>query len=385
MRRRILRIITRLNVGGPTIHTVLLNALLDKDNFESILVAGSIDDNEKDMSYFAGKYSVQPVYLKSMSRELNPISDLKSIIELIKIIRSFKPDIVHTHTAKAGTVGRIAAWLCGVPVIVHTFHGNIFKGYFSPLKTKVFITIEKFLAKISTHIITISHQQQQEICDLRIAPMHKVKIIHLGFQFENVIPQPFHKNQFRNSLNLPENSPLVGVIGRLVPIKNHTLFIDIAQLVLRTRPEVMFLIVGDGELRDNLQEEIMKRNLATNILITGFKEDLKPVYADLDIVVLTSLNEGTPVAIIEAMACGKPIITTKVGGIEDFVNHKENGFLMNHFNPIIFAKYILEIINNTYDINSLMEEASKTAFEKFSFSRLKLEIENLYISSLEKR
>nr|MBC8484951.1 glycosyltransferase [Bacteroidota bacterium] len=339
-KKRILRIITRLCVAGAPIHTILLNAKLDSQKYESYLLSGRIEPYESDMSYLADKYGIKPIYLNSMSRELSLLKDVRALIDIIKIINKVKPDIVHTHTAKAGMLGRIAAKLMGVKIIIHTFHGNVFKGYFSKPKTAFFIFLEKNLAKISSKIVAISNQQKQELLDLKITNENKIHIVPLGFDFENVIPSESDKGKFRKKYSIPKDAKLIGIIGRLAPIKNHKLFLDIAEALLKKYDNLFFLIIGDGELRKSLQEDINRRNLKNNVVITGVIKNLKPVYADLDLVLLTSNNEGTPVAIIEAMACRKVVMTTNVGGVEDFVENRVNGFYFPKGNSELFVKEI---------------------------------------------
>ncbi|MBL7086582.1 MAG: glycosyltransferase [Candidatus Cloacimonetes bacterium] len=377
-KKRILRIITRLCVAGAPIHTILLNAKLDSQKYESYLLSGRIEPYESDMSYLADKYGIKPIYLNSMSRELSLLKDVRALIDIIKIINKVKPDIVHTHTAKAGMLGRIAAKLMGVKIIIHTFHGNVFKGYFSKPKTAFFIFLEKNLAKISSKIVAISNQQKQELLDLKITNENKIHIVPLGFDFENVIPSESDKGKFRKKYSIPKDAKLIGIIGRLAPIKNHKLFLDIAEALLKKYDNLFFLIIGDGELRKSLQEDINRRNLKNNVVITGVIKNLKPVYADLDLVLLTSNNEGTPVAIIEAMACRKVVMTTNVGGVEDFVENRVNGFYFPKGNSELFVKEIESWLMNDTNTDAMKNAASKKSFKQFSFIRLKNDIESMY-------
>ena len=374
---KILRIITRLNIGGPTIHTVLLNSKLDPDKYESYLLSGRIEAHEADMSYYAEKYNVTPIYIDDLCRELRPFKDLRALLQIIRIIRKIKPDIVHTHTAKAGTLGRLAAIVLRVPIIIHTFHGNIFKGYFGKLKTSMFIFIEKFLGIFSTKIITISKQQETEIIDLGISTKAKNEVINLGFDFENILPSVKDKNVFRKDFNIPKEKKLVGVIGRLTPIKNHHLFLDIVQIVSKRISDILFVIIGDGENRKEILNEITQRKLGENVFITGFIQNLRPVYADLDLVLLTSKNEGTPVALIEAMAAHKVVMSTQVGGVEDFVENGVSGFFFPQ-EPEPFAEEICKYFEHPEDYAEMKKKASITSKKKFSSNRLINDIDDLY-------
>lgn len=382
---KVLRIITRLNIGGPTIHTVLLNAKLDSEKYESFLVAGRIESHESDMSYFADKYNIKPIYVSNMSRELRPSQDWHAFWEIYKIIRKVKPDIIHTHTAKAGVLGRLAAFIANVPIIIHTFHGNVFKGYFGKAKTNFFIFMEKLLSLVSNRIIVICKKQKQELLDLKIASIKKIKVVPLGFEFKNFLPTHEDKGLFRVQFNIPKEARLIGIIGRLASIKNHVLFLDIAEIISKKYGNIYFPIIGDGELRNKLKEEIKCRKIEEHVFITGFIKNLKPVYADMDLVLLTSHNEGTPVAIIEAMACGKIVISTNVGGIEDFIDNRKNGFYFNKDELKSFVKEIEKWLNHERDYKSIEEKAKKRVKKIFSAQRLINDIENIYSELIERR
>ncbi len=375
---RVLRIITRLNIGGPTIHVVLLTSSLNDEFYESHLLAGKIEETESDMSYFAQKYGVTPFYIDHMKREIRLWKDFQAFREIYRLIRKLQPHIVHTHTAKAGMLGRLAAIFCRVPVIVHTFHGNIFTGYFGKLKTSFFILIERILASYSSKIIAISKQQKQELLDFGITNSSKIAVINLGFEFENILPSKDEKNFFRKRYNIPAEAKIIGIIGRLVPIKNHLLFLAIAEEIIKTRENVFFVIIGDGDLKEAITQEIQKRNLSERVLITGFIEDLKMVYADIDLVLLTSENEGTPVALIEAMACKKIVMSTKVGGVEDFIIPGKNGFYFPSNEKRGFVEEINRWLDNPDAYNDMADEAYNSAIKNFSFEKLNYSIRNLY-------
>ena len=376
-KNKILRIITRLNIGGPAIHTILLTKGL-QDKYETMLIAGQIESHESDMSYFAKKYEVTPIYLKKMSRELRFPQDLIALWELYRIIKKEKPNIVHTHTAKAGMLGRLAAMMANVPTIIHTFHGNVFQGYFGAIQTRFFILIEKFLARYSTKIIAISKKQKEELVELGICESEKIEIIKLGFDFEDVLPDKTDVGLFRKKYKIPIKADLIGIVGRLTPIKNHMLFLNICEEVLKKYQDIYFAIIGEGELKEQLEKELNKRGLKPNVFITGFIKNLKPVYADLDIVLLTSNNEGTPVALIEAMACNKIVMTTNVGGVTDFIDHCVDGFYFPKGEVKLFVDEINNWKLNKIQYEKIKNNASKKAFELFRSERLIKDIKNLY-------
>lgn len=383
---KILRIVTRMSVSGVPLHCTNLAKQLDKERYEHLIIHGSLSDSEGDMSYLIAD---EPnVVIPELIRELSFKHDIKAFFKIVKLIREYKPDIVHTHTAKAGMLGRLAAKLCGVPIIIHTFHGNVFRGYFSPLKTKFFINIERFLALISTKIIAISKIQKEELLEFKIAPAKKIEIVKLGFNFSNVIPEPDLKTDFRKRFNLNQDDILVGIIGRVVPIKNHKMFVDIAEKVLKeTKRNIKFLVIGDGEERENIANYITEKQLDSFFIFTGYTRNLKEIYAEIDIVCLTSLNEGTPVAIIEAMANKKLVFSTNVGGIADFIDNNQSGFYFDIKDIDGYAHKLIDIINSfdSKDLNIIREKAHNVALNNFSVQRLIEDIDSLYSDLLTKK
>lgn len=313
---KILRIIARLNVGGPAIHAVLLTQGLSDATMRSVLVTGRVAPGEADMQYFADNHGVTPVVLPRLGREISWWNDLVTLWQLFRIMRRERPDIVHTHTAKAGALGRLAGALACVPILVHTYHGHVFHGYFGPLKSKLFVWIECLLGLLTTKIITISPRQFIEICErYRIAPRKKLAVVPLGFELEPFL-RPRRKDDGRAS------ACVVGVVGRMVPVKNHALALRAFAMASRPAPNVgaiRLCLVGDGPLRNDLEQQVQRMGLTEQVLFRGWEEDLSGLYEEMDMVLLTSSNEGTPVALIEAMAAGLPFIATKVGGVLDLM------------------------------------------------------------------
>jgi glycosyltransferase involved in cell wall biosynthesis len=317
---RILRVIARLNIGGPAIQAVTLSGLLSKGRFRTRLVCGQVGAHEGDMSYLASSMQVDPVIVPSLGREISAFDDLCSFSELRKIISEFKPHVIHTHTAKAGTLGRLA----GISVnaqrifgrkirLVHTFHGHVFHSYFSPLKTWAFMKIERFLAHFTDRIIVISATQEKDICErYRIVRPRQVQVVPLGFDlsgFERLGPPP------------SQGIFSVGIIGRLTPVKNHRMLFEAVRILKDQGKDhsFNFVVVGDGELRETLTREAAALGIGKRVVFTGWQKEMPEVYGKLDVVVLTSLNEGTPVSLIEAMAGARPVIATDVGGVRDLM------------------------------------------------------------------
>lgn len=379
---KILRIIARLNIGGPAIHAVLLTKEFNDNEFESVLMHGAISNKEGDMGYIAKRYGVNPVYVAALKREINPFLDIAALWGIFSYMRHYKPDIVHTHTAKAGTLGRIAAILAGVPVKVHTFHGNIFYGYFGSASTRFFIFMERFLAKFTNVIIAISTLQKNEIVQrYRIIPAKKCRVVRLGFDLERFLISEQKKGIFRNKLEVDKDDILIGIIGRLVSIKNHKMFIDAAGHVMKNvkgspAEKIRFVIVGDGELKEELLIYADSKGFAKKIFFTGWNKDMDEVYADLDIVTLTSINEGTPVSLIEAMASSKPVIATDAGGTKDALGNV--GLLVPSGDYRAMGDKMLELVYSEEKRRELGERGRNFVKNIYSKKRLVRKIRELY-------
>jgi len=403
---KVLRFIARLNVGGPSIHVYLLSTGLHSNGFESILVTGRISPQEGDMSYlFEGSSGIRPLIVQDLQREINPAKDLKAFFHILKILRQENPDIVHTHTAKAGTTGRIAVIvhnLLGRRDVhtVHTFHGHVFEGYFSPAKSLLFIMIERLLAKSTDVIIAISKTQKEDLSTrFRIAPSARIKTIPLGFDLKPFLESNELKGRFRRSLGLEEATFLVGIIGRLVPIKHHVMFLDAAGLFLKRNSgiRVKFVMVGDGELREMLTVYCEQKGLTDHVVFCGWRRDLPEVYADLDVLALTSLNEGTPVSIIEAMAASTPVIATDAGGVLDLLGPRngapasgdfilcERGLLCKRGDAAGLAEGLTYLAGNrTAEMKQMVRRAQSFVETSFSANRLVNDVERLYLNLMKR-
>ncbi len=382
---KILRVIARLNVGGPAIHTILLTSALNSGEYESVLVCGNVDGSEKDMSYLAVAKGVKPVIIPELCRSINPVKDLRAFLAILKAIREFKPDIVHTHTAKAGALGRAAAVIAGVQVRIHTFHGHIFDGYFSRLQAAIFLAIERALACFTKYIIVVSEAQKSDIFGkYRIAAERKIKVVPLGLELGRYAGIGGRDGRFRKELGIGDDAVLVSIIGRLVPVKNHRMFIEAAKIALTEAPasDIRFAIIGDGEERVSLERYVSESGLDGRIVFCGWKEDVAGVYADSDIVALTSLNEGTPVALIEALASGRPVVSTDVGGVRDVVQDGKSGYLVASGDARAFAKKLCELAADAAKRVSFGAAGRGSVMGRYSSERLISDIKRLYTDSL---
>ncbi len=325
---KIVRIIARLNVGGPARHVVWLTKNLQTEEFHSVLLTGTVPDGEEDMNYFAAENGVAPVYIPEMSRELSA----KDIISLWKVFRRIcreKPDIIHTHTAKAGTIGRVAGffyrWLAWKSVkLIHTYHGHVFHSYYGKRKTKIFLLIEKTLAKLTDKIVVISAQQKAEINkNFGVGNSSQFEIIPLGIDLAPFKNAESRKIILREEIGAAADEILVGFVGRLTEIKNIPLLLEAAKIYQERNdsnlPKLKFVIIGDGHLRESLENQVDRLGISDAVIFLGNRNDADIFYAGLDIIALTSLNEGTPLSLIEAMANGKTFVSTTVGGVVDLI------------------------------------------------------------------
>ena len=383
---KIINLLSRMNIGGPSVHTVLLTKYLDSEKFQSMLVSGSLSEGEGDMSYLVDQYKIEHRTIESLQREISFIHDFKAILELYKLFRQEQPHIVHTNLAKAGMVGRVAAWFAGVPIILHTYHGHVFSGYFSKAKTSLYIYIERYMAFLSTRIIAISNMVKKDICSVyNIASEKKISVIPLGFELSSMEPLDKYKGTFRKNFSIPDEAPVIGIVGRLTDIKNHSLFVDIANLLLKQNNEIHFLIVGDGELRTVLENKVKELDLSNVIHFTGWVSETAKMYADMDLMLLSSKNEGTPVTVIEAMYYKIPVVSTNVGGLPDLIMDSKSGFLVNSFIAEDYIEVILKLISSEHLRDQIGLEAHKFIRNQFNVNRLVQDITELYIELLNKK
>lgn len=393
---RVLRIINRLNLGGPTYNAAYLSKYLG-DDFDTLLVSGMKDEEEESSEFIVKELDLHPVYMPEMYRELNPFKDYKSYYRLRKLIEEYKPDIVHTHAAKAGAVGRLAASHSGVKAIVHTFHGHVFHSYFGTAKTQLFLGIERYLAKRTTRIIALSELQKQELTEeFKIADPKKFEVIPLGFDLHKFTDNQQEKRlRFRRQYDIADDEVAIGIVGRLVPIKNHSLFLEaIKQVVTRATKKVRVFIIGDGEERNKIEMLAKELGLTfnnanlqdkTNLTFTSWIKDIDVSNAGLDIIALTSKNEGTPVSLIEAQASGRPIASTNVGGIGDVVIPGKTALLSPSGDAAGLSENILKLVESA-ELRAEMSKLGRAhVMDKYSYQRLCADMRTLYKSLLEPR
>jgi glycosyltransferase involved in cell wall biosynthesis len=379
-RVRVMRIVSRLNIGGPSIHVVLLNGGLDPARYDSLLVAGTEGAAEGNLKDLVTTRALRLHTVPELGREIALRDDLRALIALYRLMRRERPHIVHTHLAKAGFVGRLAARLAGVPIVLHTFHGHTFHSYFSPAKTRIFLVMERFCARLSDRIVTISDRLRDEIAAFGVARPEAITVIPLGFDLT-----PFREasrgrrhGRFQTSLGLPDDAHLIGIVGRLVPIKNVALFLEAAARAAAGEPRLHFAVVGDGDLRLDLEARARSLGLAGRVHFVGWRRDLPDLYADLDALVISSDNEGTPVSLIEAMATGTPAIATCVGGVPDVVVDGVTGRLVPPGDADALAAAMLDLVARPGVTAAMAIEAQQGVLARYRGERLVDDIDRLY-------
>lgn len=384
---KVLRIINRFNIGGPTYNATFLTKFISED-YETLLVGGLPEKDESDSLHILEDYGVKPLLITEMKRIPNFRSDREAYRRIKQIIQEFQPDIVHTHAAKAGALGRKAAKACGVPVIVHTFHGHVFHSYFGRAKTLIYKVIERRLAKISTGIIAISPLQKEELSAVHgICKPEKIKVIPLGFdlmKFQENLPEK--RIETRKEWNLKEEEVAVAIVGRLAPIKNHHLFLDVIELLAEKGIKARYFIVGDGQEKTAIEQRAKKLESTYNLKIelTSWIKDIATFNAGMDIICLSSDNEGTPVSLIEAQASGVPVISTDVGGVKDILEEGETGFVVPKKDREAFAEKLQLLIENKEIRHKMSQNGWNFVRDKFHYTTLVKNMENYYTELIEK-
>jgi glycosyltransferase involved in cell wall biosynthesis len=309
-----------------------------------MLITGVVEPHEGDLSTMARVRGVEPIVIPELCRPIHPLRDVVALGKLVRTFRRLRPDVVHTHTAKAGALGRVAARLARVPVVMHTFHGHVMEGYFSRGASRLFLQIERGLARVTDRIITLSPRLRETLLALGVGRPDAIEVIPLGLELERFLSAHPSRGRLRGALAIPPDTPLLGIVGRLVPIKDHPTLLHALTLLGSGSPPPHLVIVGDGEQRAQLQELTRRLNLAARVHFLGWRDDLHAVLGDLDVVICCSRNEGTPVALIEAMAAGVPVLSTDVGGVGDLIRHGQTGWLVPPGDPPALAQAIRTLL-----------------------------------------
>jgi glycosyltransferase involved in cell wall biosynthesis len=382
---RVLRIIARLNVGGPAHHVSILSGRLDPTRFETLLVAGELGPGEGSLEDLAAQHGARLERVPAMGPQLHPRQDLEALVALVRITRQFRPDIVHTHTAKAGTLGRLAARLAvrPRPIVVHTYHGHVLSGYFGASKTELFRRIERRLARSTDCLIGVSEATVRDLVDLGIAPPERFRAIYNGLDLDAFLAVgPGHGADLRHELGVGDDEVLVAFVGRLVPIKRVDLLLDAVAHARSIGAPIRLAIAGDGELRADLEAQAGALGLGDVVTFLGFRRDLPTLAAASDLAVLCSDNEAMGMALVEAAAAGRPAIATDVGGVSEIVPADA---LVPPGDARALGERLAAAARDRADLQRRGAAARERVRETFSYPRLLRDVAALYDELLAAR
>ena len=378
--------IARLNMGGPALHVAYLTAGLAKRGYETTLVAGSLARGEDSMAFVADELGIEVERIEELHREISPLRDAVAIVRLARLIRRVRPHILHTHTAKAGAVGRLAALLAGdarPPIVVHTFHGHVLRGYFDPLRTAGFRLLERWLATKSTALVAVSPQVRDDLVSLGVAPRERFVVVRVGIELEQrVAAERDGRGESRRVLGIGPDRFAVGWIGRMTGVKRTD---DVLRAFRRLRDrgvDACLCMIGDGPDRPAVERRAHELGLMRDTFFLGYQEEVAPFYAAFDAMILPSINEGTPVSAIEAVAAGRPVVATRVGGVPDVIREGEDGFLVEPGDVDALAERLARLAADPELRERLGTAGRARVIPRYSVERLVDDIDLLYRSLL---
>jgi len=387
---RVLRVIARLNVGGPAIQVVNLSRRLIPRGYRTVLLRGREGEREGTMDHLAVALDVDPIHVAGLRRGVG-LHDGRALLAIWRWIRRTRPDVLHTHTAKAGILGRLAAVLAfgrRPPVIVHTFHGHVLKGEFGPRTSSAVALVERALAHLATRLVAVSQEVKDDLVAFGVARPEKIEVIPLGFDLDRFTVEGDERSRqaagFRARMGIPREAPVVSVIARVVKVKRIDRFLSMAELVARDHPDVVFVVAGDGDLRDELARSPVAQRLGDRLKWAGFEREVGPVCFASDVVALTSDNEGTPVCLIEAQAAGVPVVTTRVGGVQTVVLNERSGRIVGQ-DAAELAAAVSELLADPERRSTFGAAGREHVLAKFAVDRLVDDIDSLYRRLLAER
>ncbi|HSK16885.1 MAG TPA: glycosyltransferase [Gaiellaceae bacterium] len=383
---RVLRVIARLNMGGPAIHVANLAAGLETRGYHTTLVAGSLARGEDSMAFVAERLGVSIVSVPEMEREIAPLHDVQSAHRLAELMREIRPHVLHTHTAKAGAIARAAAVLAGgarPPIVLHTFHGHVLKGYFGPARTAFFRQVERTLARASDVLIAVSPEVRDDLVALGVAPREKFVVIRLGIPLEERLGDATADLDYRRLYGIPREAFVVGWVGRMTGVKDTASVLEIVRATRDLGVDAALCMVGDGPEREGLEQQAHDLGIARHTYFVGYQSDVAGYYRLFDAFILPSVNEGTPVGAIEALASGTPVVANRVGGVPDVVRDGVDGFLVEPGDVEGAAQRLADLAGDAGLRRSVGESGRERVIGRYGVQRLVDDIDRLYRSLLD--
>jgi glycosyltransferase involved in cell wall biosynthesis len=382
---KICHIITRLDMGGSAQNTLLTCRELGR-KYRIVLVHGlsresNMTESEKScvnrQVALAEAKGVKVIQLPALVRRISPANDIRALFDLFKIIAAEKPEIIHTHTSKAGILVRMAAALSRVPKIVHTPHGHVFFGHFGPVLSRIFLLIEKLCAHSTHRVVALTHGECKDYVDLNVYPKHKIAKIHSGVDIEKFKNCQVNRVDKKRSLGIQPTGPVVGFVGWLLPIKGPMFLLKAMDSVWLEVPDANLVFLGKGDLDVSLRSEALKTGKNGSVKFLGWRDDVEEIMLLFDIFVLPSLNEGMGRVLVEAMAAGKPVIASNVGGIPDLVKDGYNGLLVPPGDPEVLANNIMRLIQNPDEAQRMGQQGKKMC-DRFGIDAMIAKLDHLY-------
>jgi glycosyltransferase involved in cell wall biosynthesis len=386
---KVLRVIARLNVGGPALHVAYLTAGLAERGYETTLVAGTLARGEESMASVSEARGVRIETLPALHREIGVLRDAQAILRLARLIKEERPTILHTHTAKAGAVGRIAALLAGdarPPIVVHTFHGHVLRGYFNPLTTLGFRTLERWLARVTTALVAVSPEVRDDLVKLHVAPASKFTVVRLGIELDERTDVDANvRAETRRQLGVADDAFIVGWVGRMTAVKRTDDVVRALRGLVDRGVDAYLCLVGDGPDRDHLEQYAHDLGVVKRCLFVGYQEDVARFYSAIDALLLPSVNEGTPVSVIEALAAQRPAVATRVGGTPDVIRDGVDGFLVEVGDAEALSERLAELAVDPERRAQMGASGRERVLGRYAVERLVDDIDRLYRTLLDAR
>lgn len=370
---RLVRVIARLNIGGPALHALLTSSGL-RPGVDTVLATGQVDEGEEEATHLLESYGETPVRVRGLGRAISLLDDVRALLALASLMRRVRPDVVHTHTAKAGALGRVAAFVARVPHVVHTFHGHVFEGYFGAFGSAMTVQVERALARLADRVIAVSPEVGRDLTQrFRVAEAARVRVVPIGLPLGPFEQAARHRGELRAELGIAQGAPVVVFVGRLVTVKAPEVALDAWRAVRREVPDAQLVVAGAGPLLATLRA---RGDAGVHFL--GWRSDTARIVADADLALLTSVNEGTPVALIEAAAAGVPAVATRVGGVPTVVRDGETGLLATAGDVDGIAAAVIALLRDPQRRARMGAAAREHACAGWSAERLLRDLRGLY-------